>query len=346
MTAIKPAQADRFVEKPDPKFCIFLIFGPDTGLVSERANILAKNAGVDLSDPFSFIRMDADTVAADASRLADEAHTISMFGGKRLIRVSGTTRRNLSLAVKPVLDTPPEDCWIIIEAGDLKRDAALRKAVEKSPAGAAIACYADGPREIARLIDSELKDAGFGIDPDARQLLAEHLGGDRQASRNELQKLILYCHGQDRISSDDVLAITGDVSSIETAEVVDAAVTGNVEAMHAGLSDLLTTGTPADMVMLNTLRHLQNLRELRHQTETKRLSYSAVVSSMRPPLHFSRRDKVEKALAIWDARSLSRALTRLDQASFECRAKPDLAHALAGTALLAIAIEARQKSRR
>lgn len=346
MTAIKPAESDRFVAGPDPKYCIFLIYGPDTGLVSERANLLAKNSGVDLTDPFSSIRMDSDTVAADTSRLADEAHTIPMFGGKRLIRISGTTRRNLALSVKPVLEFPPGDCWIIIEAGDLKRDSALRKAVEKSPIGAAIACYSDGPRDISRLIDTELQAAGFGIDPEARQLLAGQLGGDRQASRNELQKLVLYCHGRTNISVDDILAISGDVSSVETGEIVDAAITGDVEGMHGGLSHMLTTGTSPDMIMLNTLRHFQLLQQMRHQLDHQRIPISAAIAAMRPSLHFSRKGKMERALAIWDAASMQRALSRLDRAVFECRAKPALAPALAGTALLAISVEARQKNAR
>lgn len=346
MAAIKPAEADRFVAKPNPEYCIFLIYGPDTGLVSERANLLAKNSGVDLTDPFSSIRMDSDTVAADTSRLVDEAHTIPMFGGKRLIWISGTTRRNLALAVKPVLDSPPSECWIIIEAGDLKRDAALRKAVEKSAVGAAIACYSDGPREIAKLIDAELLSAGIGIDPDARQLLAGQLGGDRQASRNELQKLLLYCHGHENISTADILAISGDVSSIETGEIVDAAITGDVEAMHSGLVHLITSGISPDMIMLNALRHIQMLQQIRHQIENQHMPASAAIAAMRPPLHFSRKGKMERALAIWDQNSIVRALSRLDRAVFECRAKPGLAPALAGTALLAISVEARQKNKR
>ncbi|MEM7464511.1 MAG: DNA polymerase III subunit delta [Pseudomonadota bacterium] len=346
MTAIKPANADQFVAKPPPEYCVFLIFGPDTGLVSERAGVLAQNSGVELSDPFSSIRIDADTVAADASRLADEAHTVSMFGGNRLIWISGTTRRNLMTAVKPVLETPPDQCRIIIEAGDLKRDSALRKAVEKSKIAAAIACYSDGPREISRLIDSELQTAGMDMEKDARQLLASHLGGDRQASRNELQKLILYCHGQGRISVDDVMAIIGDVSTVETAAVIDAVITGDVESMHAGLAHLLVTGMSPDMIMLFFLRHFQLIQQVRHQIDSQGLPSATAISSIRPPLHFSRKAKTEKALSIWDAGSINRALSRLDKAVLECRSKPSLAPALAGTALLAISVEARQKSSR
>ena len=104
MAALKGTEADRAITKPDNAYRVILLYGPDTGLVSERAERLARATGVDVSDPFSTIRLDADTIAEDRSRLSDEAFTVGMFGGERLIRVSGQTRRNLAEAVKPVLE--------------------------------------------------------------------------------------------------------------------------------------------------------------------------------------------------------------------------------------------------
>ena len=81
MAQVKAHEVDRYLSKPDQKHRIFLIYGPDTGLVSERATLLAKASGADLADPFATIKMDADDAAADPARIADEAHTVSMFGG-------------------------------------------------------------------------------------------------------------------------------------------------------------------------------------------------------------------------------------------------------------------------
>src|SRR5205085_7189080 len=90
----------------------------------------------------------------------------------------------------------------------------------------AIPCYADAEREIGRLIDDETRAADLTITPDAREALAPLLGGDRRASRAELQKLILYVHDKDRIELDDVLAVVTDASSQELDALVDAAFSG------------------------------------------------------------------------------------------------------------------------
>ena len=316
MTEIKSHQADAFVQRPDPKFRTFLIFGPDTGLVSERADMLAGKLGVDLSDPFALIRLDADT-AAEPGRLADEAGTIGMFGGARLVRVSGTTRRNLAGSVKPVLDHPPTDCWIIIEAGDLKKEHALRRLFSRSGAGAAIACYPDNDVALSRLIDTELAEANLTIEPEAKQLLRSRIGADRRASRNEIAKLALYCHGKQTVRAEDVKNLIGDTSVLAADDVVDASISGDVAALEQLLGRLFVSGAAPDMVILAALRHFQTLQLVRHRMDRDRKPADAAVSDLRPPLFYSRKPAFMAALGLWRGEAIARAIARLDKAAFE-----------------------------
>ena len=345
MAEIKSPQADSFVAKPDLSYRTFLFHGPDSGLVSERADLLCAGLGVDLKDPFAFVRLDAD-IAAEQGRLADEAGTIAMFGGSRLIRVSGTTRRNLADAVKPVLEQPPQDCHIVIEAGDLKKDSQLRRLVTRSASSVAIACYPDNDAALDRLIDVELAAAGLKMEPEARQILRSRIGSDRRASRNEIAKLTLYCHGRERISASDVLEVVGDVSQLATDDVVDAAIGGELTKLQTLLGRLFVSGAAPDMVILAALRQFQALQLARHRIDTERKPASAVVAEMRPPIFFQRRNAFLAALGLWNGEAIARALTRLDKAAFDARASSGLGQSLAATALIAIALEAARSRRR
>lgn len=340
MAQVKSHQADRFCGSPDTGIPLFLIYGPDTGLVTERANAIAAALDVDLGDPFSHIRLDADMVAEDRGRLADEANAISMFGGNRLIRISGTTRRNLADCVTPVLDSPPKDCWIIIEAGDLKRDAALRKQVEGNVNAMAIPCYPDSERDLDRLIHDELGKHGLGIDDDARLVLRSQLGGDRMASRNEIAKLALYCDGKSQVTLADIRAIGGDSSLLDMSDAVDAAMAGDMVALERHLRRLFDQDTAPDMIVLSALRQFQSLQQLRYGIDNSGKSAEQAVGAARPPIHFSRKAAFTKALSRWRAPSIANALKRLDAASLDCRANPALARSLASTTLMAIAMQA------
>ncbi len=167
MVALKTGEIDAFVARPDPRRPIALVFGPDAGLVRERVDALVKAAVDDPADPFGLARLDGDALADEPSRLVEEAHTFPLFGGRRAVWVKAGGR-NFTAAVEALLAAPPAaDCRVVIEAGDLKRNAPLRAMCEKSAVAAALPCYADGDREITRLIDEEMR--GVGTDRPGRR---------------------------------------------------------------------------------------------------------------------------------------------------------------------------------
>src|ERR1700740_3532774 len=93
MVALRGKEIDSFLARPDAGRPIILLYGPDLGLVRERADALMASAVDDPNDPFSLVRLDGDELAAEPSRLVDEAMTVPLFGGRRAIRVRAGSRR-------------------------------------------------------------------------------------------------------------------------------------------------------------------------------------------------------------------------------------------------------------
>src|SRR5208282_4116714 len=177
MTAIKAADVDGFIARPDPARPVVLVFGPDAGLVSERVNALVKASVDDPNDPFSLVRLESEELIANPGRLVEEAQTIPLFGGRRAVRVKAGGR-NIAPAVEALLAGPASECRVVIEAGDLRRSAPLRALCERAKNAAALPCYPDSERDLARLIDTEMRAAGLTLAPEARALLVPLLGGD------------------------------------------------------------------------------------------------------------------------------------------------------------------------
>ena len=75
----------------------------------------------------------------------------------------------------------------MIEAGELGANAPLR-ACENAKTAAAIACYPDGERDLDKLIDDELRARELADRTGCAGGVDALLGGDRQASRNELDR--------------------------------------------------------------------------------------------------------------------------------------------------------------
>jgi DNA polymerase-3 subunit delta len=339
MVAIKAGDVAGALRKLDPRIAVFLLYGPDTGLINERARTIVEQSLDDPDDPFQLIRLDGDVLASDPARLVDEAGTIGLFGGKRAIWVRASSR-NLAPAVEAVLGSPIENTVIVIEGGDLAKSAPLRSLCERSPKALALPCYADSGRDLGEVVDEMLRNAGLTITRNARAALLASLGGDRLATRGELTKLVLYAHGQREISADDVDAILSDVSSLAMDAVIDASFAGDFAGLETGSRRLAAEGVSASAVLGVALRHALLLLSGRLEIEGGR-PVGAVVESWRS-LHFRRKTAVEKHLQQWTSPTLRQAIGRLQSAVLETRRMADLDDVVTSKVLLDLARTARR----
>ncbi len=347
MAQKKAHEVDSWLRRPDPNIRIVLIYGPDRGLVSERAKAFVASTGLNADDPFSSVRLDAGEVEAAPGRLSDEAGTVPMFSDQRLIWIKGAgAQKQLADEVKFLAASPPRDSIILIEAGDLKKGVALRSAVESASAAMALPCYADEGRSIDAVIDEVLARDGLTIGMEGRQALRANLGGDRLATRSEIEKLALYCHGAREVTVDDINLMTGDVSGLSLDNAIDAVLSGHAAVFDTAFARLISSGTNPFLVLAGAMRQFQALSLMRNEMDSAGKAPGAVIASARPPVFFTRRKLVETALQRWTAPALSRALERLQAAVLLTRRRPDLATATARQALIALLVESARAARR
>jgi DNA polymerase-3 subunit delta len=340
MVAFKAADVERFVARPDPGMPIVLVYGPDFGMVSERVAALVRASVESPSDPFALAILGGEALAETPQRLVEEAHTIPLFGGRRAIHVKAGGR-NIQNAVERVVAAPPgSDCRIIIETGDLKKNAPLRTLCENAPVAAALPCYPDGPRDLARLIDDEMRRAGVTVTPAARELLASLIGGDRRASRSEIEKLVLYALGEKRIDVPDVMAVVTDATNPVMDSLIDAALAGAANDVETNFAKVQSSGTAATTIASALVRQAAALHTLRLAVDSGN-SLDDVLK--RHGVHFSRTRAVGAALQAWTARRLERLIGQLGDISLEVRRDSKLAYPKMERALLMIARAARSR---
>src|ERR1700731_374621 len=341
MTALKAAQVDAFVARPDRARPVVLVFGPDAGLVRERAEALIGSAVDDPRDPFALARLAGDELAAEPMRLVEGANTIPLFRGRRAVWVKAGSR-NFVPAVEALVAAASPDCRVVIEAGDLKRNAPLRMVCERAACAVALPCYADAEREIQRVIDDEMRAAGLAIAPEARAALVPLLGGDRLASRGEVRKLALFARGQERVELDDVIAVVTDASALALDALIDAAFAGRTGEVEIQFNKARTAGTSPGSIISAGLRQTSVLHKARLAIEDGK-TVTATPDTMVPPVHFSRKASVEIALKAWTSARLERAMMQFADAAFEARRMADLADTIAQRVLLSLAVTAKRK---
>ncbi|MBV8922214.1 DNA polymerase III subunit delta [Bradyrhizobium sp.] len=341
MVALRGREIDAYLARPDAGRPIILLYGPDAGLVRERADALLASAVDDPSDPFSLVKLDGDELAAEPSRLVDEAMTVPLFGGRRAIRVRAGAR-NFASGVDTLAEMQLKDCRVVIEAGELRPESPLRKSCERAKTAVAIGCYPDTERDLAKLIDDELRQANLRIAPDARATLTDLLGGDRQASRNELRKLTLYAHGQGEVTLDHVKAVVSDASDLTLDPIVDGAFAGRPELVETEFAKAMVAGTYPGLIISAALRHATWLHKSALAV-AEGTPASAVIDGGFPRLHFSRKPAAETALRNFSPARLLAIVDQLGTAALDTRKQPSLAAAIAQRTLLSIAVNAKRR---
>ncbi len=341
MTAIKAFEVDKFAAKPDAAMPIVLVFGPDAGLVRERVDALVRASVDDPNDPFALARIEAEDLAANPARLVEEAHTVPLFGSRRAVLVKAGSR-NIAGAVESVIAAPSAECRVIIEAGDLRKNAPLRVLCEKAKVAAVLPCYPDSERDLARLIDEEMRAANLAIAPDARAALLSLLGGDRLASRNEVRKLVLYAKGKSRVELSDVMEVVADASALALDGVIDAAFAGRPGEVEAEFGKARAGGSSPAAIVSAAIRQVANLHKMRLAVDAGD-SIEFAMKRGAPPVHFTREKAVSEALRAWTAPRLARAMEQLAEASLDMRRNAALAEAIAQRTLLSLAMTARRR---
>lgn len=316
---LKPAQISGFLQNPPPGVRVILIYGPDTGLVSERAEALASKLVRDKNDPFCVSSLTGANVNEDAARLYDEAAAMTLGGGRRLIRVQHALDGNASSIVKLIADPPQCDSIVLIEAGDLEKKSKLRAACETdSPLTAAIPCYLEDAAGRQRTIAAMLEAEKLAASRDVIRLLSDILPPDRLALRSEMDKLALYAKGQKEVTLDDVRAIIADAGGAEIDDLVQAAAGGDPRRTATLLDHLLAEQTSPVALLRGMQRHLMRLQLARAHMAAGAGAGEAL-KKLSPPVFWKLVDPMTKQLQRWPLERLELRLAQLAEAEAACK---------------------------
>jgi len=268
MIVSKKAEVERFLAAPPKGVRAALIYGRDRGGVHERANLLAAAATERPDDPFDVSLLTEQDLDSDGARLADQLSAQSLMGGRRLVRLRLTgdragPDRAAAEALKAHADGAYNpDAFFLIEAGELGRDSALRKAAEKADGCAAIPCYEDEPGDVARLVRESLAKDKVSLSPDALELFVARLPRERGVARQEIERLALFLSPGSgaTASADDLDAFLGVEPESSLAAAAEDAFGGKLAAAHAGLRRAAAEGEGGPAVVRAIGTHLARLR--------------------------------------------------------------------------------------
>jgi DNA polymerase-3 subunit delta len=259
---------ERFLKSPDPAIRCAVIYGRDMGVVRDRAQQLAARVAADPDDPFDVAVLTETDLADDAPRLEGELAAQSLMGGRRLVRLrlgsdkpavdrlaAEAVERHAAGALNP-------DAFFLIEAGNLGRDSATRRAAEKANGAAAIPCYEDEPGDVARLVREVLAQDNVSLSAEALALFVARMPKERGVARQEIERLALFL-GPGSGTTAGPAELEGFLGVEPEASLADAAADafgGRLAEAQAGLRRAAQEGETGPAAVRALGMHLGRLR--------------------------------------------------------------------------------------
>jgi DNA polymerase-3 subunit delta len=338
---------ERFLSRPDPAIRAALIYGRDLGVVRERGQELAAKVTERPDDPFDVTLLTEGDLDQDGGRLADDLMAISMMGGRRLVRLrlsserAGPDRLAADALERHAAGEFNPDAFFLIEAGNLDRTSALRKAAEKAPAAAAIPCYEDEVGDLARLTREALAKDQLSLTTEALDIFVRRLPHERGVARREMERLALYLGPGSGATgtADDLTDFLGVEPEASLAEAAQDAFGGRLAAAQAGLRRAAQEGEGGPAAVRAMSQHLMRLR----RTATLRLGGAELAQAAKAAGVFwkNEREFLRQARA-WELPQLDALQPDLLAADRACKQTGSPDHLIAERLALTIAAKARR----
>ncbi len=247
----------------DPsRLCGILVYGDDWGLVRARA-VAATEAVIGAgADAFRLSVLGKE----DHGRLRGEVGSLSLGGGRRVVRVQEATD-----ALAPALSKLGDhraDTLVVVEAAGLTPRSKLRAFAEKEAAWAAVACFPERAAAIASEITRTLAAAGLRVVPEAVAFLTAELAGESVRRSAELEKLVVYASGTGVVTLEAAQACCVAELDASLAVAVSACLSGQVARCDALLQELGAEGATGPGLLAVLSIQVQRLLRLRaHMSE-------------------------------------------------------------------------------
>jgi DNA polymerase-3 subunit delta len=307
MTAVKRPDLQRRLAAWDPAIRLVLLSGPDES-ASRGLALDAVGALGDPSDPMALMDFSGDELKADPAKLADEAASVSMFGGRRVIRVTGAADA-CAEAVRILLAAPVAGNPVVMLAGDLPKTSTLRKLAEESPLVLALHSYPLSGGELDRWVQAEAKALGLRLESGVADRFLSATGGDTGILASELVKFATFLDASPdapkTLERGHLLALGADSAEEDMGLLVNAIVAGNGPAIERQLR--LLEGSSAIPVLRAVARRLLQLAEARAAVDSGQQPQAAV-RALRPPVFYKDVDLVAANLRNWPMPRIRSAL--------------------------------------
>lgn len=314
---IKQAQIDSFCKNPLSEVKCIILFGNNEGSIAMLQKKCAEAVCGSVNDAFRYACLEMDNISKDGGEIYAEYFAQSLMGGRRAIVVKNGDN-NLAPILKNIFTGAESDNVLIISSSSLNtRSSLITWAKDRSDVWT-LGCYDDREENISQSVETMLREKKLEADMEVIQFLSSRLSPDRKINQSEIDKLDIFLGERRRVSLDDVRFAVSDVAGANYEDLCYSIANGETGKAVSLFNRLIREGGEPATVVRQITYHFFKLLGCSAQIEEGKSSME-VVSSLRPPLMFYRKDAFLKQLRVWNKDRLLAVLSMLYDCERDCK---------------------------
>ena len=311
---ISNSKIDSFLKKPSQDISLFLFYGPDYGLSSERCSLLIKLMGFDLEDPFTSFFIKESDIEQDPIIIMDEVLTIPLFQKKKLIRIrliNINFTQKLTKIIKELISLLPfANTYVFIDCGDIKSSSEIINKVSNSSFAISIPSYHDENIKIGQMAKTMFSKEGIAIGSDEISALSNLLGDDHLNSKNEIDKLISYIYPKQTVSISDIEICLSFSNLIEIEKIVFSVVNGDFFNFINLFDHSINSGTDVFVIIKVAQKVFNNLLTA-SIIKDQGFSVDDALKKSTPGLFWKTKPLMLNGLKLWKTKNIEKTISHL-----------------------------------
>ena len=245
----------------------------------------------------------------------NEVVSDSLFDDKKIFIVKRATDKLVKI-VEDIINKNLSNFLLILNSDNLEKKSKLRNLFEKNKALVCIPFYPENISQLIQITNNFFKKINFSVSQSNINLIVNKSNGDRGILMNELQKIEMFIHNNNKLTSSNLLKLINIAENYNISELVDHCLAKNERKIMNILNENNFSNEDCIVIVRTFLNKSKKILKLSSEYE-KNENLDLTISSAKPPIFWKDKEITKNQILKWKPKNIKNLIYELNDIEFE-----------------------------
>ena len=289
---------------------LILFYGKNEGLKKEALDIL-------ITDKNNVLNYDEKEILDNENNFIEDIQSKSLFEPEKFIIIKRVSDKILKI-IETLQLKNLEDTTVVLNSGNLEKKSRLRSLFEKKKELICIPFYPDNDQTLSKLAYNFLRRKKISISPSNLNLIVNKSSGDREALKNELQKIELFYKNGKEINKENLSKLINLGENHSISDLIDNCLAKNKNKIISILNENNFSNEDCIMITRSFLIKAKKLLALSTSFETNK-NIDLTISSAKPPIFWKEKEITKQQIYKWKPKNIKHLIYTLSETELQIK---------------------------